>query len=111
MILAGLDATQSFAAVLTVVAAVLGSYAAVVARRTEGRSATREETQQALEAQDNLLDRYERRIGVLEARCEVQDKKIEDALARAMTGEQAHRECERKLEMALLEIDRRLPPS
>lgn len=109
MILA-LDATQSFAAVMTAVAAVLGSYAAVVAKRTEGRSATREEIQQALDAQTGLLDRYERRIKTLEDRSARQDTMIEDALGRAMNAEQAHRDCEKKLEIAILEVQGRTPP-
>ena len=67
----------------TLIASVTGGYAAIAARRTEKRTATREETQQALDAQGELLDRYEKRIESLEAT-------VERTLAR-------HAECEARL--------------
>lgn len=67
----------------TLIASLTGGYAAIASRRTEKRAATRQETQQALDAQTELLDRYEKRIGGLE-------EQVERTLAR-------HMECEARL--------------
>lgn len=95
----------------TILSGIAGTYAVIMARRTEARSATREETQQALEAQSGLLDRYEKRIESLESKVQSLEKTADDALGRAMSAESAHRDCEQRLEVALLEMQGRMPPS
>lgn len=67
MLLAASEALTTFGAVASALALFIGGYAGLQARKTESRSADREETQQALVAQQDLLNRYERRIDKLEA--------------------------------------------
>jgi hypothetical protein len=85
---------------LTAIAAVLGAYAAIKARSTEARTATREETQQALDAQDRLLDRYEAKIIELERRVDRCEVVADRALAGRNEARLMHRECERRLKIA-----------
>lgn len=89
---------------LTAIAALLSGYAAVKARKTDDRAATREETQQALDAQSNLLTRYERRIdaqdkeiATLRERIAIVEAKAEDAIAARNEVAAKHTECERRL--------------
>lgn len=85
--------------IATLIATATGGYAAIQSHRTERRSATRHETQQALDAQSELLDRYEKRIEVLET-------SIETALAR-------HAKCEARLmilERQVVELGGSPPP-
>lgn len=89
------------------VSALLGTYATVVSRRTEDKTATREETETALKAQDALLNRYEKRIDDLEKRQETleekvvsAEKKAEDAIAARNDEIEAHRRCEERLNEA-----------
>lgn len=98
MILAALDPTL-LGALFTGVATLLGAYAVLQSRRTESRTATKDETQQALNAQTALLDRQEIRIAKLET-------DLETALAR-------HSQCERRLlvlERQIVGLGGQLPP-
>ena len=70
-------------AIAAVVSAVGIVYTTWSSRRTERRSATREETQQALTAQTQLLDRYEARI-----------ERLEDSVKTSLAREAL---CERRL--------------
>jgi septal ring factor EnvC (AmiA/AmiB activator) len=81
-------------------------YAVQASRRTEKRSATREETQQALDAQDKLLDRYEKRIEKLE-------DSVKTAVAEAAEAKSHNQSCERRLaliEHMLVDLGGILPP-
>lgn len=86
---------------------LLGVYATVLSRRTEDKTATREETETALKAQDQLLNRYEKRIEGLEQRQEILEAKVvtaeqkaEDAIAARNEEAEAHRRCEERLDEA-----------
>lgn len=96
----GVDALTATGGVLTACAAVLAAYAAVRAKKTDDRSADREETQQALEAQSALLDRYERRIEHLETRNTVLHEKVNDVAAKQIQTENDHRACQSRLAAA-----------
>lgn len=111
---ANVDGTQAFAAVMTALALVLGAYATVISRRTERGTATREETQQLIDQQNVMLERDERRIAALETKNADLENRVEDALSRAISAEsrassaeRAHRDCEQRLEAALLEFQGR----
>jgi septal ring factor EnvC (AmiA/AmiB activator) len=84
--------------VLTSLAALLGAYAALKARSIDAKTATRKETQQALDAQSVLLDRYESRIATLEDHVETIEKTAEDAIAARNEMRRMHKECERSLQ-------------
>lgn len=86
--------------ILTAVAAVLASYAVIKQRQNEGKSIGKDELQQALDAQNGLMDRYEKRIERLEARIEVTEKKAEDAIAARDEMNLKHRSCESRLALA-----------
>ena len=81
-------------------------YAVAASRRTEKRTATREETQQALDAQDKLLDRYEKRIEKLE-------DSVKSAVADAAMAKTHNASCEHRLaliEHMLVDLGGILPP-
>lgn len=86
--------------VSTALAAILGAYAALKARRTEGRAADREETQQVLNAQATLLDRYEKRIDKLERKVHSLERKAEDLLVARDEVTAMHRDCTQRLRIA-----------
>lgn len=108
-ILAGL------ASFLTAVSLVVAAMAGRTARGVAKRTLSREDTQQALDAQNRLLDRYEKRIEVQDERLAAQDKRIEllertaeDAIADRNRLVAAHRQCEKDLELIKLELQGRL---
>lgn len=82
---------------ITALAALLGAYAALKAKRIDNRNVTRQETQQSLNAQNVLLDRYEKRITTLEEKVELSSTKLESAMAAREEAIAAHQECESKL--------------
>lgn len=84
----------------TALAAVLGAYATIKARHTETQSADREETQQALDAQSALLNRYEQRIDKLESKVADVEAKAEDAITAKGEFQIMHKDCERRLAIA-----------
>lgn len=85
--------------IATLIAGLAGTYAVIVARRTEQKTASREELDSALTAQGHLLDRYERRIADLET-------KTEDAMAERNEIKLAHIDCQRRLEAAEEKLER-----
>lgn len=84
----------------TAIAAVLGAYATIKARHTETQSADREETQQALDAQAALLNRYETRIEKLEQKVDTVEHRADDAIAAKGEFQLMHQDCERRLRLA-----------
>lgn len=100
MIFAALDPWVGLGAVATAFGSFMGGWAALRARATEKKSASREETQQALDAQTALLDRYEKRIAYLEGQNEKLHAKVNDVLARNAMQSEAHKDCERRLALA-----------
>lgn len=81
----------------TALAAVVASYAALKARQVDQKTQTRQETQQALDAQSALLNRYEKRIGWLETEYHKIQVTAEDALAARNEMIHAHQRCESDL--------------
>jgi uncharacterized membrane protein YccC len=105
------DVLPYVGAILTGISALLGSYATIIARRSKTKTASREETQLALDALSSVLDRYEKdnrrlridydaRIDALETKVEVVEKKAEDAVAARNETALEHRDCQRRLAAA-----------
>lgn len=94
-----MDTLTLVGGILTGIAALLGGYAALKARQVEGRTATREETQQALNAQSELLNRYETRIEDQETLISSLRTKIDRALELQIKMAKAHQQCEASLEV------------
>lgn len=88
----------AIASLVTAIGLALGSYAAVKARRTEARSATREEIQQALDTYEKLLSRVDSTNTRLEA-------SVETLTGRAAVAEARHRRCEEELDTVLARLD------
>ena len=97
---------QVFGGVLTAIAALLGGYAALKARSIDDKTATREETQQALNAQSALLDRYEKRIAQLETQVAGIRQTADDAVAARNEMKLIHEECDRSLNQTLSRLKR-----
>lgn len=98
---AAIDPVAAISAVMAGIAAILGSWAVVQSRKTEGRSLAREETQQAIDAQTGLLNRYEtaiadrdKKIEALEAKVDALEARVEDALGARAAAESGKRDCE-----------------
>lgn len=107
MLFAAFDPTIIVGVILTGISTLLGVYATVLSRHTEEKTVTREETEQALKAQDALLNRYEERIEKLETRQTVLEQDLEKvrgernkALAELATEKDAHVRCEERLDEA-----------
>ncbi len=94
------DALTALGAVATSLATLAGGWAVLQARRTEKRSADRQETQQALDAQSSLLDRYEKRITHLEARNSDLHGRINDVLAKFAVVSEGEKACKQRLAIA-----------
>lgn len=71
-----------------------------IAANTAHRAATREETQQALDAQGILIERQDKRIIYLEERNAELHGKINDVLAKSAVMLEEHKHCERRLALA-----------
>jgi hypothetical protein len=99
-----MDVLTILGALATAIAGVGGTYAVIQARRTESKSASREETELALKAQNDLLDRYEVRIEMLEGKVTRMETIAEDAVAARNQAVLAledmslkHKDCEERL--------------
>jgi hypothetical protein len=91
------DALPWLGGILTAAAALLGAYAALKAKRIDDKTATRAETQQALDAQGLLLNRYEKRIGILEKQVDAIQDIADGAIAARNEMRLIHKECDRSL--------------
>lgn len=86
------------------VASIMGGYALIKARRTEDKSATREDMRLALETRDKLLDRYEsrslsqdQRITNLETENQRIRAEFDKAMVKADNAEAHQLACEEEL--------------
>jgi uncharacterized Fe-S radical SAM superfamily protein PflX len=83
---------------------VLAGYAAVQARKTDARSASRVEMEAALSAQHDLLETYRMEVTLEREKREADSdrlhSKINDALARATEAQLAERRCIERLSLA-----------
>lgn len=98
MLLAGIDPLAAFGSLAGSVAAVIGAYALLQARRTEDKTATREEVGQAFDLQDKAMQH----IVEENDRLRVRDKDLHDRV-NTMAGKLGemttkHRQCEATLE-------------
>jgi hypothetical protein len=82
----------------TAVSAVMGSYALIQARRTERRSATKEETAQAFELQQKSMENVEKDNVRLRERSDQLHDQFADLALKIHDVEYKHRKCERSLE-------------
>jgi chromosome segregation ATPase len=98
------DPLAAFTGATAAITAFLGTYALVLSRRTENKTASREEINTVLTAQSGLLDRYEGRIK--ECEVEIRNNEAErTALRHAMRNvEQSHEDCTRRLVKAEVQI-------
>lgn len=99
MLIFGFERLITVGGFLGAVSSLMGAYAVIQSRRTEQRSATREETQQALDAQNVLLDRYEKRIEHLETRNNALHGQVNKALGQLAIAKETHKECEKNLKI------------
>lgn len=96
-VLADVDPLAWVAGISTAVAALVGAYAALVAKRTEWRTASRAETEQALQAQDGLLNQYRTRMTEMRAEFREQLDGVRSELAEVRSQ---HEACEERLRRA-----------
>lgn len=95
-VLAGIDPVAVVSAATAGISAILGGWAVLQSRKTESKTQTREEIQQALDIQSGLLTRYEGQRTILEQKVSTLESKVEDAIAARAQAEQNHRECEER---------------
>lgn len=84
MIIAELDPTV-VEGLFAGLAAILGAYATILSRRVDQKTSSREDTQQIIDSQNDLLDRYEINNKALESRIVTLEKKVEDLIAERFT--------------------------
>lgn len=78
-------------------AAVISAVALYVQRRAEGKSAERAVDQSMLDSRNNMLDRYEKRTALLEARVDAVEAREQTHIKARDEAMIAHRECQLEL--------------
>jgi acetyl-CoA carboxylase carboxyltransferase component len=88
-----LDPFTAFGSVTAALAALLGAYATYLGKRNEGKSANREETQQAFALQQLAMENQERDNEKLRARAETMHDKLNEAYGKIAVLATQHQQC------------------
>jgi chromosome segregation ATPase len=92
------DSATLLGTVSLAVASLAGAYAAVQGRRTESRSANREEVEQAFEMQGKMLENYRSDNDRLREKQQEMHDTVNRTLGKLGAVTVLHQECERNLE-------------